>query len=282
MRPAGTLAVFSAVLGAVFIAALGVGQAVGPIGTAEAGAHGSDHAAPVHDEKSVQAAGLAVAQDGYRFDLEQAVFDGAGELRFRVIAPDGQPLQEYERVHDKELHLIVVRRDLTGYQHLHPARDAQGTWSIPLVLQQPGPYKVFADFTLEGREQALILGADVTVPGAYVPVSLPTASSTAEVDGYDVNLEGAFTEGSSSELSFAISKDGREVTDLDRYLDAYGHLVVIRVGDLAYLHVHPEEGEAGPKVPFEAEVPSAGTYRMFLDFQHAGVVRTAQFTGVAR
>ncbi len=27
-----------------------------------------------------------------------------------------------------------------------------------------------------------------------------------------------------------------------------------------------------------AEVPSAGGYRLFLDFQHSGVVRTAEFT----
>ena len=35
---------------------------------------------------------------------------------------------------------------------------------------------------------------------------------------------------------------------------------------------------AGPQIQFVAEVPSAGDYRLFLDFQHDGVVRTAQFT----
>ena len=74
------------------------------------------------------------------------------------------------------------------------------------------------------------------------------------------------------------------MTDLQPYLGAYGHLVALRQGDLAYLHVHPEgtPGDgvtpAGPAVEFVAEVPSAGTYRLFLDFQHGGVVRTAEFT----
>jgi hypothetical protein len=77
------------------------------------------------------------------------------------------------------------------------------------------------------------------------------------------------------------------VTDLQPYLGAYGHLVALREGDLAYLHVHPEGAPgdgatpAGPRVEFAAEVPSAGTYRLFLDFRHAGVVRTAEFTVAA-
>ncbi len=56
------------------------------------------------------------------------------------------------------------------------------------------------------------------------------------------------------------------------------------MGDLAYLHVHPdgEPGDGatkpGPAITFFAEVPSAGSYRLYLDFKHGGVVRTAEFT----
>ncbi|WP_278258289.1 hypothetical protein [Nocardioides convexus] len=84
-----------------------------------------------------------------------------------------------------------------------------------------------------------------------------------------------------------VSKDGAPVTDLEPYLGAYGHLVALRGGDLAYLHVHPDgtpgDGttEPGPEVVFYAAVPSAGTYHLYLDFQHNGVVRTASFTVTA-
>ena len=71
------------------------------------------------------------------------------------------------------------------------------------------------------------------------------------------------------------------MTDLEPYLGAYGHLVALREGDLAYLHVHPEDGDAGPEVPFAVEVPSAGGYRLFFDFQHDGVVRTAELAVAA-
>ena len=74
-----------------------------------------------------------------------------------------------------------------------------------------------------------------------------------------------------------MSRDGKPVTNLQPYLGASGHLVVMRAGDLAYLHVHP----VGKGLAFDAEVPSVGTYRLYLDFKHRGVVRTAEFTAVA-
>ena len=81
-----------------------------------------------------------------------------------------------------------------------------------------------------------------------------------------------------------MSQDGKPVTDLQPYLGAYGHLVALRAGDLAYLHVHPDgtpgdgKTKPGPEVVFYAAVPSDGTYHLYLDFKHDGVVRTAAFT----
>jgi hypothetical protein len=74
------------------------------------------------------------------------------------------------------------------------------------------------------------------------------------------------------------------VTTLEPYLGAYGHLVALRAGDLAYLHVHPEGEEpaagqlSGPSVTFSAEAPTAGRYLLYLDFQVDGKVHTATFT----
>jgi hypothetical protein len=123
-----------------------------------------------------------------------------------------------------------------------------------------------------------VLGTDLAVTG---PTDLaPTAplARTATVDGYTVTLDGDLVAGAHSMLALSISRDGEPVTDLDRYLGAYGHLVALREGDLAYLHVHPEEGEPGPTVEFGSEVPSPGRYHLYLDFQHDGVVHTAAFT----
>jgi hypothetical protein len=102
---------------------------------------------------------------------------------------------------------------------------------------------------------------------------------SATVDSYTVKVDGDVTAGRTSRLTLSVAKDGAPVTDLQPYLGSYGHLVALRAGDLGYLHVHPQESAtAGPEVTFDVEVPTAGAYRLFLDFQHGGVVRTAQFT----
>ena len=99
-----------------------------------------------------------------------------------------------------------------------------------------------------------------------------------------MTLDGDLTAGTDAKLTLTVTRDGQPVTDLEPYLGAYGHLVALRAGDLAYLHVHPEgtpdDGvtEPGPEVVFYAQVPSAGGYHLYLDFKHRGVVRTAAFT----
>jgi len=151
-------------------------------------------------------------------------------------------------------------------------------------LSAPGVYRLFTDFTPADREDNLTLGADLSVAGDYRPRPLPATSRTAEVDGYTVTLDGTLEPGKEAELTLSVSRDGQPVTDLQPYLEAYGHLVALRDRDLAYLHVHPVGSpgdgttEPGPGTTFYAAVPSVGDYRLFLDFRHNDQVRTAAFT----
>lgn len=294
MRTALKVGGFALGLAAVFGVAVGVGSVVAP---ASAGASTSTptpdgHAAMGGTEAAPGGApsllgGLLVSEDDYTLTLaEPAVAPGAQvPLRFRILGPDGDPVTGYRTEHDKDLHLIVVGRDLAHFQHIHPVLDATGTWSVPVDLPEAGDYRVFADFTPAGHDGGLVLGTDLTVPGGYQPAPLPGPADVAQLaDGYQVTLAGGLVPGRPSELTLTVSKDGVPVTDLQPYLPAYGHLVALRAGDLAYLHVHPagEPGDgvtpAGPGITFDATAPSAGNYRLFLDFRHAGVVHTAEFT----
>lgn len=228
--------------------------------------------------------GLQVSTSGYTLDLAStAPRAGRREIGFRIIGPDGEPVTDYTRSHEKDLHLIAVRRDFSGFQHVHPIFDVEtGTWSVELDLS-PGAWRVFADFVPAGGE-GLTLGADLTVAGDPGAQRLPEPARTATVDGYSVTVAGDLAVGEHAALEFEISKDGEPVTDLEPYLGAYGHLVALREGDLAYLHVHPggEPGDgvtsSGPTVDFGAEVPSPGRYHLFLDFKVDGVVHTAPLT----
>jgi hypothetical protein len=120
------------------------------------------------------------------------------------------------------------------------------------------------------------------VAGEFAPVA-PQPTRVAEVDGFTVSLHGDLEAGAASDLTVTVAQDGRPVTALEPYLGAFGHLVALRDGDLAYLHVHaagdePEAGEtSGPEIAFAAEAPTAGRYLLYLDFQVDGTVHTAGF-----
>jgi hypothetical protein len=295
MNTPAKLGAFTLGLVAVFGATAGIGAAVGPVGPAAAPhdtTHDDSHTeSPMDTTQQAPATagahlpgGLQISENGYTLDVARQLAAGqATPVSFRVLGPDGRPVTAYDTAHDEDLHLIAVRRDLAGYQHVHPELATDGTWSIPLDLSA-GTWRLFADFDPAGDDAALVLGADVAVAGDYTPQPLPEPSTTAEVDGYTVTLDGELVPGQESELTLSISRDGEPVTDLQPYLAAYGHLVALRDGDLAYLHVHPagEPGDGttapGPDITFYATAPSAGAYRLFLDFQHGDVVRTAEFT----
>ncbi|MER7459938.1 hypothetical protein [Micromonospora sp. NPDC126480] len=293
MNTATKLSGFALGLVAVFGAAYGVGQVTGPVAPAADTRHDdTGHAGETaHTDETGHGqsagahlpGGLLVSDRGHTLRPVEAP---PGEFAFQITGPDGEPVTAYEVAHDKRMHLIVARRDLSGFRHVHPELAPDGTWRVDSPLTGPGVWRVFADFTPGGGEP-LTLGVDVTVPGELVDRPLPPPATSTTVDGYTVTLAGAAQPGRTSELTLTVSRDGEPVTDLEPYLGAYGHLVALRHGDLAYLHVHPDgapgDGRTrpGPEVTFLAEVPSTGTYRLYLDFQHDGVVRTAEFTLVA-
>ncbi|MFI5590231.1 hypothetical protein ACIA5G_34655 [Amycolatopsis sp. NPDC051758] len=291
MNTAAKLSAYGAALalvaGGAWVAGTAVGPFPGPAAEAHGGeeaAHGDVHGGTVAAVADHQPGGLASAAGGYTLTPAGTTLTPGATTKFTftITGPDGAAVTAYDVEHEKRMHFIVVRRDNAGYQHLHPDLAADGTWTVPVTVADAGSYRAFADFTPSGG-QAQTLGIDLVAPGLFQPVDHPE-SRVADVDGYRVRLDGDLIPGRSSRLTVTVTKAGRAVTDLQPYLGAFGHLVALRGGDLGYLHVHPdgEPGDgktpAGPGVTFFAEVPSAGTYRLFLDFRHDGVVRTAAFT----
>ncbi|MGW2561530.1 hypothetical protein ACWCXB_20190 [Streptomyces sp. NPDC001514] len=297
MNTAVKIGLYGAALAATFGTAYGIGTAADPLtgdpGTSQHGTHqrdeGTSHSGGGEHTEHAAALpkGLQVSQDGYTLDLKTPRITAGAEtpLRFAIKDNTGKAVTGYAKAHGKDLHLILASRDLNTFRHLHPTLGPDGTWSTPVDLPAAGDYRVFADFTpARNGAKALTLGSDLAVAGPYQPQELPAQKATAEVDGYTVTLDGELTAGTTSDLKLSASRNGKPVTDLEPYLGAYGHLVALRSGDLAYLHVHPE-GEPGdgttkpgPDISFMATAPSNGTYRLFLDFKHEGTVRTAAFT----
>jgi hypothetical protein len=142
-------------------------------------------------------------------------------------------------------------------------------------------YRAFADFETGG--QTVTVGTDLFVPGPFDPAPLPEVARTSDAGaGYEVSIDSATPQaGGATDVDFSVSRDGRPVDSLEPYLGADGHLVVLREHDQAYLHTHPEGEPGGPgPITFGVEYPSAGRYRLFLQFRHAAEVRTGAFTQV--
>jgi hypothetical protein len=242
MNAAARVAVFGVALTAVLLAATAVGRAVGPI-ERESGAED-------HGEDAASRLGVEVLQ--------------APAQRFRIVDADGRPVEDFDLLHLRRMHLIVVRRDLSGFKHLHPRLESGGIWYVPLALREPGTWTAFADFSTEGRRATVAF--DLHAPGDFEPRPLPRPSTTAQAGPYRVELSAK-----GDELAFTVTR-GTEPVAVDRYLGARGHLVVLRESDLEYLHAHAERD----KLAFETEFPGPGAYRLFLQFR-AGGVHTAEF-----
>ena len=156
---------------------------------------------------------------------------------------------------------------------------------MPWRWAAAGSYRVFADFVPAASGETLTLTSTVEVAGDLVPARAAREDAVAsQVAGYTVTMVGTPAAGQSSMVTFTVTRDGQPVTTLQPYLGAYGHLVALRAGDLAYLHVHPMNdptGESGPEIAFMAEIPTPGRYLLYLDFQIDGQVHTATFTTTA-
>ncbi|MEU5154736.1 heavy-metal-associated domain-containing protein [Glycomyces sp. NPDC021274] len=288
MNTGTRLGLYGGGLAVLFAAAFGTAAAVMPDDAAddwndqaEDGGHGGHGSG---DGEAAPVRGVSIEQDGYLLSQVSAPtgIGEAGELAFQITGADGEPVTDYTVSHEKELHLIVVRTDGTHFRHVHPELGADGTWSLPWTWDAAGSYRVYADFVPEGGED-LTLTRTVEVAGDYGPEIATEPALVSEVDGFTVTLEGDLSAGASSEVTVSVAREGRPVTELEPYLGAFGHLVALREGDLAYLHVHPE-GEApqagdlsGPDVTFATEVPTDGRYFLYFDFQVAGQVHSAAF-----
>ncbi|GAA0363523.1 hypothetical protein GCM10009541_02220 [Micromonospora gifhornensis] len=229
-----------------------------------------------------QVAGAWVSAAGYTMQpVQRSQPPGVRvDYQFRIVDGNRQPATDFAVVHDEPLHLIVVGRDLSGYQHLHPSMSPDGVWTVPLELPRAGDYRLYADFsvtTADGRQLPLVLGVDHHVPGVYTPAQLPAPEPKATAGPYTVSMEGTPTIGLSAPIVLRVAGASGPV-QLEPYLGAYGHLVVVREGDLGYVHVHPEPELADGAVTFWLTVPSVGRYRAFFDFQVDGKVHTADYT----
>ena len=242
-------------------------------------------------------------------------------------AKTGAPVQKYDVVHDKQMHFIVVKNDLSWFNHVHPQLKSDGSFVISTVLPRPGGYKLYADYTPTGGKQEVSQHQFATAGATAAPaqasltpdkmqgpwmVKTVTAHPEAQPDKasgpkYQVALmpmPSPLKAGKDSMLHFQIrDAKGKPISDLQPYLGAMGHAVILSQDTTKYLHSHPMAGgmeggmagmdhskmgggamkheaaqSGGPDVMFHTNFPTAGLYKAWGQFKHRGQIITASFT----
>jgi hypothetical protein len=187
----------------------------------------------------------------------------SGTLAFH-IERQGEVVTSFSATHGAMLHLLLVRRDLAGFQHLHPTMSSDGTWSTPVELASPGAWRLVVDVDPADSGEPISLGTDVLIAGEQPVEPVPAPQDHVVLDdGLQVHR---------TALTFVVSPaDG-----LEPYLGEPAHLVAFRSGDLTYTHLHPSASADGAFV-FDGAIPR-GTWRLFFQFGRSGDVVTVPFT----
>lgn len=191
-------------------------------------------------------------------------------------------VQKLQVVHERPLHLFIVSRDLRFFDHVHPERRADGRYALHRTLPE-GEYMVIADFLPDGGTSQMVQRAVISGrPRDERPV--PTAEDqprSVSADGITVRLDAApLAAGKTASLTFHVTdeKTGAPVTDLQPYLGAPAHMLIVRDDLTDAIHAHPEEvATGGPSVSFHPLIPAPGAYRLWIQFQRGGRVITVPF-----
>lgn len=198
------------------------------------------------------------------------------------ITDDGKPVNDYEVNHEKLLHLIIVNHDLSFFNHIHPEFQGDGKFTVETSFPSGGEYKVFADFIPSGGAN-LTLSEWVKVEGKEGEHAdiLPDSNLIKEVGGKEIELSlSGMKPKEEITLSYTIrdSETKEGISNLEPYLGAVGHVVILSADAESYLHVHPlDEKATGPIAEFATTFPQSGTYKIWGQFQHNGEVITVPF-----
>ena len=224
----------------------------------------------------------------------------AGEpftMRLTVREPVSRAVtREFATVHDKRFHLFVISQDLEHYQHIHPEQQADGSWTLPVTVPKPGYYRVYADFLPAGGAPQVValplvtagFRGDLATSAAKL---MPDRNLTTDVGSMKVSLAlpgSPLVAGREEMFAFELSdrRSGAPVSDLEPYLAAWGHTLLLSEDTLSVVHAHPvelvppdqAEPRGGPVITFKALFPKAGHYRLWTQMKRRGELVTAVFT----
>jgi Cu+-exporting ATPase len=251
---------------------------------------------------------IPTAEGGVRAELTAPASISAGTsvgLTYRLTdVQTGAPLTDVVDSHERPMHLIVVSQDLARFQHIHPSPTSQpGEYRVDVQFPAAGTYLLYDEFT-RASGQDLLQRDTLTVAGP--PASTTTMAEDRApkvVEGVRVALQGAgsIRAGQEARLVFRLEDPatGEGIADLQPYLGAPAHAVIISQDTQTFAHTHGEAVSAGadshqsnpaaghghaadqqygPEIAIHQTFQTPGLYKVWGQFQaHDGRIITADF-----
>jgi hypothetical protein len=226
-------------------------------------------------------------------------------ITYRLNDATGDPVtaDKLAITHEKPMHLIVVSSDLNHFAHLHPAHQAEGRYTVGATLPEEGQYLLFNEFfTADGtmqieRNELATSGAPAEDKAAALT---PDLDIPHEVNGLSIVLAPNVQKvRRRAPVTFTLtaSKGGQPITDLEPYLGAPCHVVIISADTKQFAHTHGDipggamshdmsstnmagmvmptpPARFGPSLQFTHTFMQAGMYRVWVQFGYGGEVIT--------
>lgn len=202
----------------------------------------------------------------------------------------GKTVTVFPLEHEKAMHLIAVSQDLSQFQHIHPEVGPDGAWTVSTTFPDAANYVLFNELSYNGDDvlnrQELSVGE-----ASQKPASLSSDVNPKTESGLTVSLippEQAITANENAHFSVHVSRDNQPVTDLEPYLGAPAHVVIISSDTRDFAHTHgevpgmasmdsPPPSSFGPDISFDNTFPHAGLYKIWVQFSYQGDVVTVPF-----
>jgi hypothetical protein len=259
-------------------------SACGMSGSMDHSAHGGDMAGMDHSgmAKPADSSQAGNVQAQFKLSTDKPQPNQGITITINVQDKNGKPIDKFDVVHEKQMHLIIASKDLSFFNHIHPENKGNGQFTVTTQFPAAGDYKVIADISPTGigaMNKSQWFTIQGTAPAAKAIE--PDTSLTKVVDGKEITLSFDHLM-ANMELALNFNmKDAqtkKPITDLQPYLGAVGHVVILSQDAENYLHVHPADEKAkGPDAKFMTTFPHSGVYKIWGQFQHNSKVFIVPF-----
>lgn len=206
----------------------------------------------------------------------------------------GEQVKQFNVMHEKLFHLFVISYDFSNFEHLHPVLQPDGSFIVETILPAAGLYHFFCDFSPVGGvaqvSHQMLVTAGFKADAATLQANLKSEDQFSKtVEGVNFTLDFAPSRpvaGQPSALRYKLTDaaTGEPISDLQPFLGAWGHTIIVNEDATNYLHSHPVEAvktvkpEQSPStIFFETFFPQPGKYRIWSQFKRYDQIVTVSF-----